>query len=111
MLDGVKDSEAVIDGSTGGIDVKEDILIWVLSFEEQELGHHTVRGFSRDRFTQKNDPFAQQPRIDIKGPFATPRLFNHNRDHARQHRLKRFYRAAATAAGGARVAWPVRPAA
>ena len=53
----------------------------VLRLEEQELGDHPVGGFGCYGLTEKNDPFAQQARIDIKRALAPTRLFDDDRDH------------------------------
>ena len=81
VLHGVEDPKPVVHRAPWGIDVHEDVLVGVLRLQEQELGDHPVGGFRGYGLTEKNDPFAQQARIDIKRAFAPTRLFNDDRDH------------------------------
>ena len=81
VLHGVEDAKPVVHRAPRGIDVHEDVLVGVLRLEEEELGDHPVGGFSGYGLTEKNDPLAQQARIDIERPFAPTRLFNDDRDH------------------------------
>ena len=86
VLHGVEDAEAVVNGAPRRVDVEVDVLLGILSFEEEQLGHDPVGRLSRDRFSQKHDPLAQQTGIDVERTFTPSRLFNHNRD--RRHRRK-----------------------
>ena len=81
VLDRIKNTEAVIDRTTGGIDVEENIFFRIFRLQKQQLRHHTICGLGGHGLTQKNDSLAQQARIDVKGTLSPTRLFDHDRDH------------------------------
>src|SRR3954462_14475893 len=63
----------VVDRETGRhlaawrVDVQADVLLRILRFEEQELGDDQVREVVFDRVAQKDDPLAQEARVDVVG--------------------------------------------
>ena len=77
----VEDAQAVVDGTSGRVDVEEDVLLGVFGFQEEQLGDDPVRGLGGHRLTQEDDALAQKTRINIERPLTTARLFDHDRDH------------------------------
>src|SRR6185503_2525075 len=50
----------------------------VLGLQEQKLSHDKGRNPVLDRPGDEDDPFLQEPRVDVVGPFATVGLFDHH---------------------------------
>ncbi len=66
--------------STGGVDVEVNVLVRIFRFQEQQLGNHEVGHVVFDLADQKDHPFLEQAGVNVKGPFAPRRLFDHHRD-------------------------------
>ena len=82
VLHGVKDAQAVVNGATRRIDIEVNVFLGIFRFKEEQLSNNAVRRFTGHRLTQKDDPLPQQPGINVEGPLAPARFFDHDRDHA-----------------------------
>src|SRR5664279_1752167 len=58
------------DDAARRIDVHRDFLLRIFCFEEQQFGNDYRSHVILDRTGQKNDPFAQKPRIDVEPALA-----------------------------------------
>jgi hypothetical protein len=81
-LHGVVDGHAGGDRTARGVDVEVDVLVRVLGFQEQELGHHQVGHLVLDRADQEDHAFLEQARVDVVGALATGGLLDHHGDKA-----------------------------
>jgi hypothetical protein len=55
-----------------------DIALGILVAQEQHLGNDEIRQLIIDAPAQKDNPIAQQTRIDIVRALTAPRLLNHD---------------------------------
>ena len=78
---GVKNRQAGADRTARRVDVKRNVLVRILAFQEQQLCHHQVGRLVIDRPNQKDHPLLEQARVDVVRPLATARLLN---DHGNQ---------------------------
>src|SRR5690606_17002013 len=69
VLHGVVDREERRDRTTRGVDVEEHVLVGVIGFEVQQLGHDQVRHGVVDRRSQEDDAVLEKPAVDVIGPF------------------------------------------
>ncbi len=74
----------VVDGHAGGhraarrVDVEMDVLVGVLRFEEQQLGHDEVGHVVLDGSHAEDHPLLEQAGIDVEGTLAPGRLLHHH---------------------------------
>src|SRR5262249_54120688 len=61
--------------------------------EEQELRDDEVREVVTDRVAEDDDPIAQEPRVDVVGPFAASGLLDDDRNEIGLHRAGRVLEA------------------
>src|SRR5665213_3452750 len=66
--------------TAGGIDVERYFLLRVFRLEIEQLGADQGGHAVLDRAVDEDDPLAQQPREDVEGPLAAPRLFDDHGD-------------------------------
>ena len=57
--------------AAGGVDIEMDVLVGVLGFEVEDLGHDQVRDLVVDLLTQEHDAFLHQQRVDVERAFTT----------------------------------------
>ena len=87
VLHGVVDGQPRRDRAAGRVHVHLDLLVRVLSRQEDQLGddqvgHHVVDGPAHD-----HDPVPEQPRVDVERPLAVSALVLYDRRHpAHRHR-------------------------
>ena len=77
VLHGVVDGQAGRDRAAGRVYVKADVADRVLRCQQEQLGADQVRRAVLDLRTEKDDPLAQQPLVDVctrVGPEAPGRL-------------------------------------
>ena len=86
-LHGVVDRQARRNRAAGRVDVEEDVLVGILRLEEQQLRHDQVGGDLGHRPDQEHHALLQQPRVDVVGALAAPRLLDHHRDQPEALRL------------------------
>src|SRR5438552_1371221 len=83
---GLDELHRVVDRQSGGhraargVDVEEDVLVRVLRFQEKELRDDQVGRDFGHRPDREHDALLKQPRIDVVGTHAAPRLLNDHRD-------------------------------
>src|SRR3989304_4951696 len=76
------DSGGVAPEAAGRVDVQADVLLRVLGLQEQELGDDQVREVVLDLVADEDDPFLQQPRVDVVGALsAAGGLDDHRNEH------------------------------
>ena len=76
VLHRVVDREAGGDHAARRVDVHEDVLLRVLGLEEEQLGGDQRGHMVLDRAGDEDDPFAQQPRINVEAALAAVRLLD-----------------------------------
>jgi hypothetical protein len=82
VLHRVVDRETRRHDATRRVDVEADVLLRVLGIEEQELGDDEVRDVILDRVAEEDDPFPEQPRVDVVGTLtAAAGLDDHRNEH------------------------------
>ena len=81
-LHGVEDAQTRRDGAAGGIDVEMDVLVRVLAFQIQHLGHGQVGGLVHHRAHQEHHALTQQARVDVVGTLAPTALLDDDGHHA-----------------------------
>ena len=79
-LHGVVHGEPGVDVPSWTIDVEGDVLVRIVGFEMQQLGHDQVRHLIVDRCPQEDNALVEQARVDIVGSFAAAGLLDHHRD-------------------------------
>ncbi len=77
VLHGVVDREARRHRATGRVQVDVDLLLGIFRLEEEQLGDDHVRGVVGNRRSEKDDPVAQQSRVDVEVALAPLALFDH----------------------------------
>ena len=82
ILHRVIDRHARRHHAAGRVDIQEHILLGVLCLQEQQLCHDERRHMILDLPGHEDDPFAQQPRINVERPFTAVRLLDDDRDEA-----------------------------
>jgi hypothetical protein len=82
VLHGVVDGEAGGHRAARGVDVDEDVLLGILAFEKQQLGHDQVGDLIVDRRAQEDDAVTQQARVDVEGALAARRGLDDHRDES-----------------------------
>ena len=76
-LHGVIDGKPCGDGSSRAVDVELDILIRILSLEEEELRDNKFCGLVCDLAAQHDDPLLQETGKDVVGALTGTGLLNH----------------------------------
>jgi uncharacterized protein YndB with AHSA1/START domain len=79
-LHGVVDREHRGHVAAGRVDVERDVAIRALSFEEQHLRDHDVRELVRQLAAEEDDPFGEEPRVDVERALPGRAVADHGRD-------------------------------
>ena len=87
ILHGVVDGHAGTDGAAGAVDIQADVLVRVLPFQIQQLGHDQAGGGVVDVLAQNNDAVIQQTGKNIVRTLAMCRLFHDIRNKTHKVRL------------------------
>ena len=85
VLHGIVHCHAGRNDAAGRVNVQKDVLFGILGFQKQKLSANQRRNFVVNLSGQKNNPFFQQARKDVKRALALGRLFN---DHRHQRIVK-----------------------
>ena len=78
----VEDRQARRDRTARRVDVERDVLVRILAFQEQQLGHDEVGHLVVDRTDQEDHALFQQARVDVVGALAAAALLDHHRHEA-----------------------------
>ena len=70
--------------TTRGIDIDVNFPFRILRFEKQELCNDEICDLIIDWLPKKDDSVFQEARVDIIGPLASVRMFDHS---GNEHRL------------------------
>ncbi len=80
VLHGVVDGEAGIHRTAGGVDVQPDVLLGILTGQEEQLRHDDVGDLVVDGRPDEDDSVFEQPRVDVHPAFAPIRGLDDVRD-------------------------------
>ena len=80
VLHDVVDRHAGVRQAAGGVDVEMDVLVRVLRFEVEDLGHDQVGDLVVDLLAEEHDALLEQQRVDVEGAVAAAGLVDDGRD-------------------------------
>ena len=75
---GIIHRHAGSNNTSGGINVKIDILVRIFGFEKQKLGDQEIGNLIVDGGSQKDDPILQEPGVNIISPLPPAALLDNH---------------------------------